>query len=390
MPRASKRPGVKSHTSRSKRPRARAQPPRQALVFISHDSRDAVLADAFAQLLKRASSGMIGYFHSSDKSPGGGVDYSAEWFQSLMEKLRQATEVVCLLTPRSVERPWILFEAGVAKGMRSAPVHGLKLGLAQAVSGPFAQYQLCDGSKVELVKLVRQLCRRVEGLEPPAADLESHVEAFCKQVEAAQKAFGALAGGQRWKRRIPICPDADKCQQIGSLLDRVRDEVSQFLALRRKPVPSDCIRANVLLPDPVADDETQFPGQLIFVATRPEGSYGKLELSNRFAPGEGVSGKVFLNGAAYAQDGRIGVAKLKLEAMDARLSGVAGFPLLDPVDKTAFGVVCVDLLDADPVSDDDLRKLCDYRPVRDLVGTIAKLLNPRDNESFVLEYLARS
>ena len=33
-----------------------------------------------------------------------------------MDKINDATDVVALLTQHSIDRPWILYEAGVAKG----------------------------------------------------------------------------------------------------------------------------------------------------------------------------------------------------------------------------------------------------------------------------------
>ena len=46
------------------------------LVFISHDSRDAELAEAFGKLLKSVSAGMIKTFRSSDKK---GIDRHPTW-----------------------------------------------------------------------------------------------------------------------------------------------------------------------------------------------------------------------------------------------------------------------------------------------------------------------
>ena len=86
------------------------------LVFISHDSRDAELADAFGKLLKSVSAGMIKTFRSSDKKGTEGIDFGDEWYKRLMAMLQSTSDVVCLFTERSLERPWILFEAGVAKG----------------------------------------------------------------------------------------------------------------------------------------------------------------------------------------------------------------------------------------------------------------------------------
>lgn len=45
------------------------------LVFISHDARDAELAEAFGKLLKSVSAGMIKTFRSSDKKGAEGLDF---------------------------------------------------------------------------------------------------------------------------------------------------------------------------------------------------------------------------------------------------------------------------------------------------------------------------
>lgn len=44
------------------------------LIFISHDARDAELAEAFSKLLKSVSAGMIKTFRSSDKKGTEGID----------------------------------------------------------------------------------------------------------------------------------------------------------------------------------------------------------------------------------------------------------------------------------------------------------------------------
>lgn len=91
------------------------KPKETPLVFISHDSRDAELAEAFSKLLKSVSAGMLKSFRSSDKKGNEGIEFGDEWYKTLMSKLEKASDVVCLLTERSLDRPWILYEAGVAK-----------------------------------------------------------------------------------------------------------------------------------------------------------------------------------------------------------------------------------------------------------------------------------
>jgi hypothetical protein len=97
------------------------------LIFISHDTRDAELADAFSTLLRNVSSGMLKSFRSSDRKGSDGIEFGDEWYKRLMERLDSASDVVCLFTERSVQRPWILYEAGVAKGKLNKPVLGVAL-----------------------------------------------------------------------------------------------------------------------------------------------------------------------------------------------------------------------------------------------------------------------
>ncbi|MFM9904862.1 MAG: toll/interleukin-1 receptor domain-containing protein [Pyrinomonadaceae bacterium] len=155
------------------------------LVFISHDTRDAKLAEAFSKLLKSVSSGMIKSFRSSDKSGTDGINYGDEWYTYIMEKLQVTSDVVCLFTERSLERPWILYEAGVAKSKIDTKVMGLALGvpLTRVGSGPFYHFQNVDDSEEELKKLVHQFARRYKGLELDSDVVDERVKAF-KQTEA--------------------------------------------------------------------------------------------------------------------------------------------------------------------------------------------------------------
>lgn len=75
------------------------------LVFISHDSRDADLAEAFGNLLTDASVGILKSFRSSDRKGTAGIGYGQEWYRAIMQKLDDATDVVALLTTHSVNRP---------------------------------------------------------------------------------------------------------------------------------------------------------------------------------------------------------------------------------------------------------------------------------------------
>ena len=159
--------------------------PSSPLIFISHDSRDAELAEAFSKLLRSVSAGMLKSFRSSDKKGIEGIEYGDEWYKRLMLNLESASDVVCLFTERSLERPWILYEAGVAKGKLDTSVLGIALGvpLRNVSTGPFYQFQNCDDSEDSLIGLVMQLTRRIPSLEPDEDVVRAQVQTFKSNVD---------------------------------------------------------------------------------------------------------------------------------------------------------------------------------------------------------------
>lgn len=165
-----------------------ARKPRTPMVFISHDTRDAEIAEAFSKLLSSVSAGVLKSFRSSDRKGNQGMEYGIEWYPAIMKKLEAASDVVCLLTPNSINRPWLLYEAGVAKGKLETPVHGLALGipLTTASSGPFAQFQNCDDAEDSLTRLVMQLVARIPNAEPDRDIVKGQVQAFNSRVVSLQ------------------------------------------------------------------------------------------------------------------------------------------------------------------------------------------------------------
>lgn len=156
------------------------QKPSRPLIFISHDHRDSQLAEAFANLLTDASGGFLKFFRSSDRKGGAGIEFGAEWYTEIMGKINDATDVVALLTANSIDRPWILYEAGVAKGKLDRPVFGLVVGVPfdQATKGPFAQFQNSGDDEDSLTKLVLQLIKRNSDAEPREEAVRRQVNAF--------------------------------------------------------------------------------------------------------------------------------------------------------------------------------------------------------------------
>ncbi len=64
-------------------------------IFISHDTRDADIAELFSDLLRSVSAGMLRSFRSSDRKGSQGIEYGTEWYKELMKNLQSASDVVC-------------------------------------------------------------------------------------------------------------------------------------------------------------------------------------------------------------------------------------------------------------------------------------------------------
>ena len=195
-------------------------------MFISHDSRDADLAEAFSKLLKSVSAGMLKSFRSSDKRGTEGIDFGDEWFKRLMSKLQSTSDVVCMFTERSLDRPWILYEAGVAKGKLNTPVLGIALGvpLSRVSTGPFYQFQNCDDSEGDLTKLVHQLARRVSTLELDADVVKAQVTTFKALEDEILKKL-AKREGKADKETAEENPVAKLVEEMKALPSRVAEHL---------------------------------------------------------------------------------------------------------------------------------------------------------------------
>lgn len=209
------------------------------MVFISHDARDADLAEAFSKLLKSVSAGMIKTFRSSDKKGTEGIDFGEEWYKRLMTQLQTTSDVVCLFTERSLDRPWILFEAGVAKGKLDTPVIGVALGvpLSRISAGPFYQFMNMDDSEGDLIKLVNQLARRIPNLELDGDVVKIQVGAFKAAEATILKKLASGAPKAVAKEDIDESAVAKLSEEMKSLPSRIAERLADIGApvRRRRP-----------------------------------------------------------------------------------------------------------------------------------------------------------
>ena len=204
----------------------------QPLVFISHDTRDAELAEAFSKLLTSVSAGVLKSFRSSDKRGNQGIEYGVEWYQAIMAKLEAASAVVCLLTKRSANRPWILYEAGVARGRLGATVFGLALGLplSSASAGPFAQFQNSNDDIDSITKLVLQLLERVPNADPDDEAVQLQVAAFKQKSDEILKRLEEEDTGTEVVQQIDSESVAKLFEEVKVMFDELPSRLDSKIA----------------------------------------------------------------------------------------------------------------------------------------------------------------
>ena len=79
-------------------------------VFLSHANEDVHIAGDICRSLE--AEGCKPFLAGRDVSPG------KHWPEELVDTLEQCEAIVVLITPRSLNRPWVLAECGIAWAMR--------------------------------------------------------------------------------------------------------------------------------------------------------------------------------------------------------------------------------------------------------------------------------
>jgi hypothetical protein len=157
-----------------------------AYVFLSHDARDFEIAESFANLLRAVSAGLLKCYFTSDKKGSGGIFYGDEWYPVIHKQIRDSVHLICILTEKSIGRPWILYEAGIAKGLDRLPVPGLLVGVPsqKACVGPFSHFQNCIHDVDSLIKLVNELLSQAlpPGCDPDKTLVKNQVKKHKREI----------------------------------------------------------------------------------------------------------------------------------------------------------------------------------------------------------------
>lgn len=110
--------------------------------FLSHYSKDEDVAKIIAKSLSMITVDQIIPWYSSDSSESGGLKPGNIWFNEILSKIQQSKVVVVILTPNSINRPWLYFESGMAQSLEECEVIPVCVGTKRdSVSAPLGMYQ---------------------------------------------------------------------------------------------------------------------------------------------------------------------------------------------------------------------------------------------------------
>ncbi|HXM59384.1 MAG TPA: toll/interleukin-1 receptor domain-containing protein [Terriglobales bacterium] len=149
-------------------------------VFISFIHEEAQIADAVKTFLDVVFENKVKSFLASDRL---GIYAGDDWMATILSELKDAKILVSLLSPTSVARPWVNFEAGAAwvKGTKVMPAcfGGLDKG---ALPKPYSTLQAVNlGEMEDDYYLVRSIAHYL-GIKSPQKPVEEGVQESLKAM----------------------------------------------------------------------------------------------------------------------------------------------------------------------------------------------------------------
>jgi tetratricopeptide (TPR) repeat protein len=93
-------------------------------IFISLTHQDTAIAEALCDTLKTLFGDFLRVHFSTSKELAAGIMSGEDWFQWIVDRVKECDFALILVTPSSVHKPWILWEAGAVAGAALASEQG--------------------------------------------------------------------------------------------------------------------------------------------------------------------------------------------------------------------------------------------------------------------------
>lgn len=153
-------------------------------IFISHANADQEIVDLLSQVIERVSQKQVKVWFSSDLRNSGGLTSSRDYFQSIIDELIKCSMTIIVISPTSITRPWVNFEAGVACKVHGDNIIGARIGLNEDdVPDPIKRLNSRNlNTKSNVHKLLADIHSHfnLAGYDPKMADV--YVEPFVKNI----------------------------------------------------------------------------------------------------------------------------------------------------------------------------------------------------------------
>jgi hypothetical protein len=159
-------------------------------IFLSHSSTDKPLVEALSRLLVGVFGDSVHLARSTASVSEGGIEAGTSWLEWIRKEVNDSDLVIVVLTPRSLNRPWLLWEAGAATGVALAreqktPIVPLLYSIANRdVPSPLRSLQTIDGKSGSRIADLIETIRR-NGAKPMVAgdEIGRHTEQYLEAVQ---------------------------------------------------------------------------------------------------------------------------------------------------------------------------------------------------------------
>lgn len=204
-------------------------------LFISHTHTDQEVAHAIRDAVRTLFGDAVAVRYSTNRELEGGIKPGEDWFRWIGEQVREAKVALILLTPSSVQKPWVLWEGGAVAGAALAsegagqrklwPV-SFKLRGAE-IPTPFGREQVTDGlSEADAARLFEELLHQFtlsqDRLIKAAQRLDGARDAYLARATEALRTAPMLvteAAVQEWLERIDALQREGRFSETDELHD---------------------------------------------------------------------------------------------------------------------------------------------------------------------------
>jgi len=197
-------------------------------VFLSHSHADHEVARAFKKLIEDCFPGHIEVKASSSAPSEGGIAVGSNWLDWIHNQVRGSKFTAVLLTPNSINKPWIMWETGAVSGISLATrepssvmpiIYRLSM---EQVPSPLQYLQAARGEDRESMKRVLETMKRstplrddqfrqfIEMCIPPYLD-----NVACALIETPPPLTESAV--HDWLDRIAYFEQTDRRSEIGQL-----------------------------------------------------------------------------------------------------------------------------------------------------------------------------